>query len=84
MTMGSIKLTIPKFEVEKFDGKINFSLWACKVTNVLIQQGLEKTIIEIKPLNVKDTKLDDMCVQGCNRIELFLANNFLKNILYMD
>nr|PNR41150.1 hypothetical protein PHYPA_018553 [Physcomitrium patens] len=84
MTMGSIKLTTPKFEVEKFDGKINFSLWACKVTNVLIQQGLEKTIIEIKPLNVKDTKLDDMCVQGCNRIELFLANNFLKNILYMD
>ncbi len=52
--MGSQKLTVPRFEVEKFDGKVNFSLWVRKVTNVLIKQGLEKTITDIKPSNVKD------------------------------
>lgn len=82
--MGSRKLTAPKFEVEKFDGNISFSLWARKVTNVLIQQGLEKTIIGIKPSDVKDVVWDDMCVQACSTIELFLANNILKNILGMD
>lgn len=67
-----------------FDGKINFSQWVHKVTNVLIQQGLEKTITGIKPSDVKDAEWDDMCVQACSTIELFLANNVLKNILDMD
>ncbi|CAM6082290.1 unnamed protein product [Calypogeia fissa] len=81
--MGSRKLTAPKFEVEKFDGKVNFSLWGRKVTNVLIQQGLEKTITGIKPSDVTDADWEDMTVQACNTIELFLANNILKNVLGM-
>ncbi len=48
--------------MEKFDGKVNFSLWARKVTNVLIQLGLEKTITGIKPANIKDEDWEDMSV----------------------
>ncbi|CAM6111332.1 unnamed protein product [Calypogeia fissa] len=81
--MGSRKLMAPKFEVEKFDGKINFSLWARKVTNVLIQQGLEKTITNGQPTDIKDADWEDMLVQVCNTIELFFANNILKNVLGM-
>ncbi|CAM6081781.1 unnamed protein product [Calypogeia fissa] len=82
--MGSRKLTAPKFEVEKFDGKVNFSLWGRKVTNVLIQQGVEETIIGIKPSGVTDADWEDMSVQACSTIELFLANNILKNVLGMQ
>lgn len=83
-SMASRKLSAPKFEVEKFDGKVNFSLWTRKVTNVLIQQGLEKTITGIKPSNITDEDWEDMSVQACSTIELFLANNILKNVLGMD
>nr|PNR59456.1 hypothetical protein PHYPA_002247 [Physcomitrium patens] len=71
--MSSRKLIAPKFEVEKFDGKINIS--------VLFQQGLKKTVTGIKPSDVKDVEWDDMCVKVCSTIELFLANNVLKKCL---
>ncbi|KAL5804347.1 hypothetical protein ACOSQ3_031147 [Xanthoceras sorbifolium] len=35
-----------KFSVEKFDGKINFSLWQVQVKDVLIQSGLHKVLKE--------------------------------------
>lgn len=82
------KLLAPKFEVEKFDGKANFNVWIREVTNMLVQQGLHKTITRIKPSikpsNVVDKELEYMSLQACSMIELFLANNILKNILGMD
>ena len=33
-----------KFDVEKFDGKINFSLWQVQVKYLLIQLGLRKAL----------------------------------------
>ena len=33
-----------KFEIEKFDGKINFGLWQIQVEHVLIQSGLHKSL----------------------------------------
>jgi hypothetical protein len=31
-----------KFDIEKFDGRINFGLWKVQVKDVLIQSGLHK------------------------------------------
>ncbi|KAF3644555.1 hypothetical protein FXO37_21377 [Capsicum annuum] len=35
-----------KFEIEKFDGRINFGLWQVQVKDVLIQSGLYKVLKE--------------------------------------
>ena len=34
------KMSVPKFEVEKFDGSNDFSLWKLKLQALLDQQGL--------------------------------------------
>ena len=33
-----------RFEIEKFDGKINFGLWQVQVKDLLIQYGLHKAL----------------------------------------
>ena len=34
-----------RFDVEKFDGRINFGLWQVQVKDVLIQSGLHKALM---------------------------------------
>jgi len=34
-----------KFDIEKFDGRINFDLWKVELKDVLIQSGLHKTLM---------------------------------------
>ena len=40
---SAIRMTVSnaKFEVEKFDGTNNFSMWQCEIMDVLIQQELD-------------------------------------------
>ena len=40
---SAIRMTVSnaKFEVEKFDGTNNFSMWQCEVMDFLIQQELD-------------------------------------------
>ena len=38
------KMSATKFDVEKFDGKINFALWQVQVKDLLIQSGLYKVL----------------------------------------
>ncbi|KAL5756246.1 hypothetical protein ACOSP7_020674 [Xanthoceras sorbifolium] len=40
-----------RFDVEKFDGRINFGLWQIQVKNVLTQSGLHK-VLKGKPIPV--------------------------------
>ena len=42
--MSKIESSTTKFEVEKFNGKGNFSLWQKKVKALLVQQSLHKTL----------------------------------------
>ncbi|PHU07420.1 hypothetical protein BC332_23909 [Capsicum chinense] len=44
-----------KFEIEKFDGRINFGLWQVQVKDVLIQSGLHKALKE-RPTSGKGDK----------------------------
>ncbi|KAF3653283.1 hypothetical protein FXO38_15723 [Capsicum annuum] len=44
-----------KFEIEKFDGRINFGLWQVQVKDVLIQSGLHKALKE-RPTSEKGDK----------------------------
>jgi len=38
--MSKIESSLTKFEVEKFNGKENFSLWQKRLKALLVQQGL--------------------------------------------
>ena len=42
--MSSFSTTV-KFDIEKFDGKINFGLWQIQVKDVLIQSGLHMAFL---------------------------------------
>ena len=42
--MSKTGSSVTKFEVEKFNGKENFSLWQKMVKALLVQQGLHKTL----------------------------------------
>src|SRR3954471_12206048 len=46
--------TATKFEVEKFDGKVNFLLWKMRVTSLLVKEGTYKALQGISK------KLSDM------------------------
>lgn len=39
-----VKIMNIKFEVEKFNGKNNFQLWKLNMHDLLVQQGLHKTL----------------------------------------
>ena len=42
--MSTSKGYAGRFEIEKFDGKINFGLWQVQVKDILIQHGLHKAL----------------------------------------
>ena len=48
------KIRSIKMEMNKFDGKNNFSLWQARVKDVLIQQGLiEALLCDEKPTTME-------------------------------
>ena len=52
------KMTNTKFEVDKFTGKNNFSLWKLKVRDLLVQQGLHKALDEVNKKTASMTSSD--------------------------
>ena len=40
----AIQISVMKFDVEKFDGRINFGFWKVQVKNLLIQSRLHKAL----------------------------------------
>ncbi|KAL5855007.1 hypothetical protein ACOSQ4_004809 [Xanthoceras sorbifolium] len=60
-----------KFDVEKFDGKINFGLWQVQVKDVLIQSGLHKVLKEKSGPVLKDSSKDDNWKKNNSRKKIF-------------
>ena len=77
------KMTNPRFEVEKFTEKNNFSLWKLKVRDLLVQQGLRKALdgVTKKPARMSSSDWEDLDARALSTIRLFLANEFLFNIV---
>ena len=45
-----------RFDIEKFDGKMNFGLWQVQVKDILIQYGLHKALKgKSTPTNPEDS-----------------------------
>jgi hypothetical protein len=73
-----IKLTAnmasTKFEVEKFNGKNNFSLWQRRMKGLLIQQGVQKALLgKAKKLEkIENDVWEEMNVKAANVICLIV------------
>lgn len=63
-----------KFEVEKFDGTNNFSMWQCEVLDVLYQQELDMTL-EKRPDDISDKDWLKLNRQACGTIRLCLTKD---------
>jgi hypothetical protein len=63
-----------KFDVEKFDGRNNFSMWQCEVMDVLAQQELDVTL-EDKPEGMSKANWKKFNRQACGTIRLCLAKD---------
>ena len=59
-----MKISAIKFDIQKFDGVINFSRWQIRMNVIFTQSGLKKALLrgEKKPLDMKEEiwqELDD-------------------------
>ncbi|KAJ9561463.1 hypothetical protein OSB04_006623 [Centaurea solstitialis] len=76
-----------RFDVEKFDGRINFGLWQVQVKDVLIQSGLHKAL-KGKPVSSGESsstskgeeEWEDLDLRAASTICLCLAKNVLANV----
>jgi len=68
-----------KFDIEKFDGRINFGLWKVQVKDVLIQSGLQKAL-KGNTSKMEADKWEELDLRATSAIRLCLANNVFVNV----
>ncbi|KAG8496442.1 hypothetical protein CXB51_007515 [Gossypium anomalum] len=72
-------MTTIRFEIEKFDGEINFNLWQVRMMAILVQSGLKKVVTGKKPENLNCwEELDEKALSA---IQLCLTNTVLQEVL---
>ena len=83
-----------KFDVEKFDGRINFGLWQVQVKDLLIQSGLHKAlkgkptttsgkdsaISKVSKSTISDEDWEELDLKAASTIRLCLAKIILANV----
>ncbi|WJX28761.1 hypothetical protein P8452_17440 [Trifolium repens] len=72
-----------KFDIEKFDGRINFDMWKVQVNDVLIQSGLHKAL-KGNTSKMEADKWEELDLRAASAIHLCLANNVLANVQNMS
>lgn len=72
-----------KFEIEKFTGKNNFSLWQRRMKDILIQQGVSKALLgkEKMPADMKEADWDELDAKAASSIRLNLGDDVIHNVL---
>ena len=72
-----------KFEIEKFNGKENFSLWQKRVKELLVQQGLHKTLQgkSAKPAGTSNEDWKEIDLKAASTIQLCLADEVMYNVM---
>jgi hypothetical protein len=75
-----------KFEVEKFNGKNNFSLWQRRMKDLLIQQGVHKALLgkAKKPEKMENDVWEEMDVKVTSAIHLNLSNKVIHNVIDVE
>ena len=68
-----------KFDIQKFDGIINFSRWQIKMNAILTQSGLKKALLgrEKKPQDMKEETWQELDEKALTGIQLCLTDKML-------
>ncbi|KAL5854514.1 hypothetical protein ACOSQ4_004316 [Xanthoceras sorbifolium] len=74
-------MSTAKFEVVKFDRKINFTLWQVRMRAVLVQSGVQKALKGNKPANMKDADWEDIDEKARSAIQLSLSDEVLREVI---
>ena len=88
------KMSVMKFDVEKFDGRINFGLWKVQVKDLLIKSRLHKALkskpttasgedfarYEVPKSSVSDEDWEELNLKATSTITLCLVKNILANV----
>jgi hypothetical protein len=75
-----------KFEVEKFNGKNNFSLWQRRMKDLLIQQRVYKALLgkAKKPEMMDNDVWEEMDVKVASAIYLNLSDKVIHNVIDVE
>ncbi|KAG8486238.1 hypothetical protein CXB51_019548 [Gossypium anomalum] len=70
-----------RFDIDKFDGITNFSLWQVRMTEILVQNDLKKVIIGKNLTDANQTEWEELDEKTLSTIHLCLTNNELQKEL---
>ena len=78
--------SVVKFDIEKFDGKINFSIWRVQMRAVLTQHGLKKALDgkAKKPSTMVDEQWNELDEKAVSAIQLCLSREVLREVINED
>src|SRR3954462_15626688 len=78
--------TATKFEVEKFDGKVNFLLWKMRVTSLLVKEETYQALqgIRKKPSTMGEEDWKEIDIKAKPTIILYLSDEVLYNVMNED
>ena len=69
-------------EINKFDGKSNFSLWQARMKDVLIQQGLiDALLCDWKPTTMEVWDWKWLQMQVVSTIRMYLTDEVVIHVL---
>ena len=74
MSSSGTKAKVGKYEIEKFNGKNDFSYWKLQMRSLLVAQKLHKVLDgkDKKPTTMKDEDWEEMDGEACAAIILCL------------
>jgi len=72
-----------KFDIEKFDGKISFSIWRVQMLAVLTQNGLKKVLAGkmMRPTTMTEEQWNEMDEKALSAIQLCLSCEMLREAI---
>ena len=75
--------TATKFEVEKFDGKVNFLMWKMQVTSLLVKEGTYQALqgIRKKPSTMGEDDWKKIDIKAKATIILCLSYEVVYNVM---
>ena len=81
--MATKALSATRFEIEKFNGKNDFSLWHVKMHSLLVQQGLWKALKgkNASPATLSNEEKEDLLEWAHSAILLSLGDEVLREIV---
>nr|GEW91039.1 hypothetical protein [Tanacetum cinerariifolium] len=75
---------VTKFDIDKFDGKISFTIWKVHMQAVLTHHGYKKALrgIAHKPQSMSDEDWLELDEKALATIQLFLTREFLREVIH--